>query len=187
MLLDETGHATGVADKLAIHAADTPLHLAFSCYVFDEHGRFLLTRRAWSKPTWPGVWTNSCCGHPLPGERPADAVRRRLRDELGLEVVDLDLVLPGFRYLARMANGIVENEMCPVFRARATAVPVPNPAEVAEFDWVDWPMFAKQVRAGDREVSPWCALQVEQLAELGASPWEWPVGDPAGLPPAARL
>ena len=185
VLLDETGHPTGVADKLTVHGPDTPLHLAFSCYVFDDQGRFLLTRRAWSKRTWPGVWTNSCCGHPLPGEAVADGVRRRLRDELGVEVTDLELVLPGFRYRAEMANGVVENEMCPVFRARLAGSPRPNPEEVAEIDWVDWPSFAAAVREGSREVSPWCALQVERLAELGGVPWDWAVGDPADLPPAA--
>jgi isopentenyl-diphosphate delta-isomerase len=185
VLLDETGRASGVADKYAIHGADTPLHLAFSCYVFDDDGRFLLTRRAWSKRTWPGVWTNSCCGHPLPGEPVADSARRRLRDELGVAVTDLELVLPGFRYRAEMPIGVVENEMCPVFRARLAGTPEPNPDEVAEVDWVDWADFTTAVRDGDRQVSPWCALQIQRLSGLGGSPWDWAVGDPAELPPAA--
>jgi len=187
VLLDETGQAAGVADKLSVHTADTPLHLAFSCYVFDGDGRFLLTRRAWSKKTWPGVWTNSCCGHPLPGEPIEAAVRRRLRDELGVEVTGLELVLPRFRYAAVMADGVMENEMCPVFRATAASTPEPNPAEVAEVDWVDWSGFTAAVDAGDRQVSPWCLIQLAQLAQLGGSPQQWPAGDPAELPPAAAL
>jgi len=64
VLLDEEGQGSGALGKLAVHNRDTPLNLAFSCYVFNERGEFLLARRAWGKLTWPGEWTNSCCGHP---------------------------------------------------------------------------------------------------------------------------
>ena len=68
VLVDEHGNPTGTAEKYSSHHAETPLHLAFSCYVFDETGAFLATRRALTKEVWPGVWSNSVCGHPAPGE-----------------------------------------------------------------------------------------------------------------------
>jgi isopentenyl-diphosphate Delta-isomerase len=186
VLLDADGESIGVADKATVHDRQTPLHLAFSSYVFNSAGRLLLTRRALTKRTWPGVWTNSCCGHPGPGEKIADAVVRRLRDELGLAVSGVDLILPRFRYRAEMPNGVVENELCPVFRAVTDAPASPAADEVDSVDWVDWVPFARAVRSGEREISPWCRLQVEELLALGADPLAWPVASAADLPPAAR-
>lgn len=187
ILLDEAGNSVGTTDKATVHHTDTPLHLAFSSYLFDGQGRLLLSQRALSKKTWPGIWTNSCCGHPAPGEAVADSVRRRLRDELGLRAVDVDLVLPRFRYRAVMADGVVENEMCPVFRVVTDDPPVPNPDEVGAVRWVAWRQLVGQVSTGQLTLSPWCQLQLAELVGLGAEPSEWPVADTDELPPAARL
>ena len=84
ILLDEAGRPRGIAAKRDVHGTETPFHLGFSCYLFDRHGRVLVTRRSAAKPTWPCVWTNACCGHPQPGETLRAAVTRRLRDELGV-------------------------------------------------------------------------------------------------------
>ncbi|MFF0269715.1 isopentenyl-diphosphate Delta-isomerase [Kribbella sp. NPDC004536] len=179
VLVDDGGNAIGTEAKAAVHHAATPLHLAFSSYVVDTDGRVLLTQRAFGKVTWPGVWTNSCCGHPLPGEPLEHAVRRRLADELGIVVDSVDLVLPRFRYRAEMPTGIVENEICPVYRAWWTGDPTPNAAEVADYRWATW----EEVRAL-HDLSPWCLLQ---LGELTGDPVDWPVADPARLPPAAQI
>jgi isopentenyl-diphosphate delta-isomerase len=182
VLLDEDGHAVGVTDKATVHHRATPLHLAFSCYVRDADGQVLVTRRATHKPTWPGAWTNSVCGHPAPGEDLADAVRRRAAQELGLRLDAMSLVLPAFRYRAVMADGTVENEMCPVFVATTTDAVRPDPDEVDDFVWVPWPEFRDSVLSGERDISPWCRDQVRALRE---DPWE--AGDLVGLlPPAAR-
>jgi isopentenyl-diphosphate delta-isomerase len=190
VLLDEAGYAIGTADKTAVHHARTPLHLAFSCYLFNEAGQFLLTRRAESKPTWPGVWTNTCCGHPLPGEPMSSSVLRRIREELGIGAAKLTLVLPGFRYQARMANGVLENELCPVYTAytadlKGQSPPDPDPAEVADARWVDWNEFCEAVRTGRQPISPWCAMQLRELTALGSRPLDWIPADAADLPPAA--
>lgn len=182
VLLDEDGAAIGTAAKADVHHADTPLHLAFSCYVFDEAGRFLLTQRARHKPTFGGVWTNSCCGHPAPGEAIEDAVRRRVEQEVGVSLDDLRLVLPAFRYRAVMDNGVTENEMCPVFVATTKDAVRLDPEEVDDHEWVDWPAFRSGVLDGTRDVSSWC---VEQVTALPDDPRSAPAADPADLPAAA--
>jgi isopentenyl-diphosphate Delta-isomerase len=183
VLLTEDGRAAGTAPKRTVHDGATPLHLAFSCYVFDAQGSVLVTRRALHKPTWPGAWTNSVCGHPAPGEAIADAVRRRGRAELGVQLVDVRLLLPGFRYRAVMPDGTVENEMCPVFSARADGAVHPAPDEVDDIEWVDWPDFRRSALDGTRELSPWCVDQVRLLPE---DPLSAPEAGDDGLPPAAR-
>ena len=166
VLLDEEHRRVGVADKATVHTEDTPLHLAFSCYILDPDGRVLLTRRALGKTTWPGVWTNSCCGHPSPDESLEDAVRRRVGQELGLEVVGVRPALPDFRYRAVSAEGIVENEFCPVFWARADSVPAPDPTEVAEYAWADWADLVAVAGRTPWLLSPWAVEQIPRLDAL---------------------
>lgn len=163
VLVDDHGRELGTAAKASVHHQATPLHLGFSCYVFDAEGRVLMTRRALSKRTWPGVWTNSFCGHPGPGERAEDAVHRRARDELGLKIDSLACALPDYRYRAVAADGTVENELCPVFRATATGPVRPAPSEVMDHTWVSW----NELRAAAElrwAISPWAAEQIPLLS-----------------------
>jgi isopentenyl-diphosphate delta-isomerase len=171
VLLDADLRPCGVLPKSEVHHADTPLHLAFSVYVFDDAGRLLVTRRAVGKRTFGGVWTNTCCGHPSPDEELAEAARRRLGTELGLTVTELSLVLPEFRYEATAADGVRENEFCPVFVARATGDPEPDPTEVAEWRWVEWADFCGLAEATPWAISAWAAAQTPQLrTRLGDVP-----------------
>ena len=163
VLLDEAGAVIGTADKLAVHSSETPLHLAFSCHVYSPSGQVLVTRRSLGKLTWPGVWTNSFCGHPAPGESIEDSIIRRGRQELGITVTGLEIVLPDFRYRAVDASGIVENEVCPVYRAVTTDAVVANPDEVAEFAWVDPTALHDAAVAAPYAFSPWLGWQLEQL------------------------
>lgn len=163
VLLDEDGRARGTLPKPEAHHADTPLHLAFSCHVVDGAGRALLARRAVTKRTWPGVWSNACCGHPQLGETLREAVERRVHEELGVRVVRLGLALPTFTYRATMVDGTVEHELCPVFVAEVEGEPAPDPAEVAAVAWIRWDDLQARVRTSPHTLSPWSVQQLPHL------------------------
>ncbi|MFJ6172163.1 isopentenyl-diphosphate Delta-isomerase [Curtobacterium sp. NPDC092190] len=167
VLLAEDRTPIGTAEKFAVHTEDTPLHLAFSCHVRNAEGKVLVTRRALSKKTWPGVWTNTFCGHPGPDEAFEDAVARRASRELGISVRDVELVLPDFRYRAVDASGIVENEVCPVFRAVTDDVPAPADDEVAEYAWLSEDELRASVAAAPFAWSPWLGWQLAELEQQG--------------------
>jgi isopentenyl-diphosphate delta-isomerase len=162
VLLAEDGSRIGTAEKATVHTEETPLHLAFSCHLSNDRGEILVTRRALGKATWPGVWTNSFCGHPGPDEDPVAAIMRRAERELGATVADVEVVLPGFRYRAVDASGVVENEVCPVYRARLVGELDPAADEIAEYAWVAPADLAAAVEATPFAFSPWLAMQLEQ-------------------------
>ncbi len=164
VLVDDDGTPTGTAPRRSVHTARTPLHLAFSTYLQDGEGRVLLTRRALTKATWPGVWTNSVCGHLRPGETAAEAAQRRVPEEIGAPVTGLETVLPHFRYQAVDASGLHENELCPVLTGTIDPDEVtPDPAEICETAWVSWADLFATARATPALLSPWCLAQLREL------------------------
>ena len=168
VLLDSDGKPSGTQDKATVHTAHTPLHSAFSIFLFDGQGRMLAQQRASSKKTWPGIWSNACCGHPAWGETALEAAYRRLDQELGITGIELECALPDFRYRAEL-DGIVENEICPVFIGRYQGNPTRNPAEVDAVEWVSWADFAASChgQTGTRfdSFSPWSHLEGKLLLD----------------------
>lgn len=174
--VDQNGRPTGeTSEKYAAHHANTRLHAGFSCYVFNDQGQFLVTQRAAGKKVWPDVWTNSCCGHPAPSEPHAAAIARRLQYELGMTATDLKVVLPKYMYKTPAYNNIIEHEFCPVYFARATSVPLPNPQEVSAFYWMNWNDFVAAAEAdGPSDAGKRSFMQNEPAGEsrkLGV--WSW--------------
>lgn len=169
VLADEQGRPAGTAPKATIHTDATPLHFAFSNYLMDESGRLLMTRRALSKLTWPGVWTNSFCGHPGPGESNEEAVRRRGVEELGLQpdsVEDIEVILPEFTYRAVDSSGVVEWEICPVHLSRLKPGhhPAPEPDEIDTLAWITPADLFAAVDAAPFAFSEWIVAQLSDPA-----------------------
>lgn len=145
ILVNDRNEVLGTAPKATVHSEQTPLHRAFSFFGFSRHGQFLIQQRAAHKKTWPSIWTNTCCGHPMPGEETRDAVARRLQFELGIKVDPILEILPDYRYQATHL-GVMENELCPVFVGRIEQTPTPNPDEIEAIDWVDWQDFVTRLQ-----------------------------------------
>ena len=165
VFVDESNTPIATGDKLPGHTDETKLHRAFSVFLFNPKGEFLMQQRALSKKTWPGVWSNSACGHVMLHETTEAAARRRLKYELGLSGIELHLALPDFRYRAEK-DGVVENEICPVFVGVTDKPPRPNPLEVETVEWVDWDEFVASLDDPETDISPWA---VEEVRELLAS------------------
>lgn len=140
VLVDESDREIGVMEKMEAHEKAL-LHRAFSVFIFDTAGRMLLQRRALSKYHSGGLWTNTCCSHPGPGETVKAAAERRLSEELGFST-ELKKAFD-FIYRADFDNGLTEYEFDHVFTGVYNGEPVPNPEEVLEVCW----MSMDEVRA----------------------------------------
>jgi isopentenyl-diphosphate Delta-isomerase len=161
VLVDEANNVVGTMPKGDVHQARTPLHRAFSSFVFrDRH--LLLQQRARTKRTWPLMWSNSCCGHPGLGESNLDAARRRLRYELALDPTVLEEVAP-YRYCFTR-DGTMENEICPILVGLVDREPRINPDEVEAVRWTPWEAFLEAIDRHPEQYSEWCIEEARILA-----------------------
>lgn len=162
ILVNEQNQVLGTMPKAEVHGATTPLHRAFSSFVFRSSDRhLLLQQRSANKSTWPLVWSNSCCGHPTPGESNVTAAKRRLKFELGLVPVLLEEVAP-YRYCF-IKNGTMENEICPILVGLVDLEPVINPDEVQSVRWMSWEQFLAATQKEPAYYSEWCVEQAQIL------------------------
>jgi isopentenyl-diphosphate delta-isomerase len=151
VLVDERDRETGTAPKLDAHRSGA-LHRAFSVMVFDRHHRVLLQRRARDKYHSGGLWANTCCGHPRPGESVVEAARRRLMEEMG---IGADLRPVGtFTYRARLGD-LEEHEFDHVLVGRYDGDPRPDPAEVEAWRWVAPADAAAELAAFPERFAVW--------------------------------
>lgn len=164
VLVDKNNNVLGTAPKLETHNKNTPLHRAFSLFLFNLKGELLLQQRSGKKKTWPLAWSNSVCGHPMLNEKNEDAVKRRLKFELGIDLNEVYEILPDFSYRAEM-KGIVENELCPVFIGFTDQKSTINKDEVENIRWIKWEEFLKEINAKPGTYSIWCEQEAKLLAK----------------------
>jgi isopentenyl-diphosphate Delta-isomerase len=152
ILVNEGNRATGSKGKTAVHRAGL-LHRAFSIFLVDEHGRLVLQQRSRKKYHSGGLWANSCCGHPRPGERTIAAARRRLNEELGVSAA----LSFGFfsRYRTELDNGMQENELVYVYFGRLASVPRPDPAEIAGVAFLSCEEVGRRIKQRPNEFAFW--------------------------------
>ncbi|RYZ23493.1 MAG: isopentenyl-diphosphate Delta-isomerase [Chitinophagaceae bacterium] len=152
VLVNEQDEPQGTMGKLEAHRRGL-LHRAISIFLFDKNGRMLLQQRAAGKYHGGGLWSNACCSHPLPGEAPADAAARRLREELGISL-PLEPVF-SFTYRAEVENGLVEHEYDHVFAGTFEGSFALNPEEVADVRYISTEDLEAELRRSPEQFTQW--------------------------------
>lgn len=153
ILVDEQDREIGQLDKSACHDGNGIRHRAFSLFVFNPAGELLIQQRAPGKRLWPTYWSNSCCSHPRAGETMAQAVVRRVAQELGL-ATEPEFVYK-FEYVARFGTLGTEHELCSVFLGSANAQPVINTTEIGSWRWIPAAELDRELDGPGERYTPW--------------------------------
>ncbi len=161
ILVDEKDQPIGFGSKAECHDGQGLLHRAFSLFVFNDKGELLLQQRADNKRLWGGYWSNSCCSHPRAGEEMADAVDRRLQQEMGMSA-PLEFVYK-FAYFAEFSEAGSEREFCWVYVGRSAESVNANPTEVENWRWISTADLEQEMRDHPERFTPWFKMEWERL------------------------
>lgn len=162
ILVDEKDNQIGTEEKLQAHR-EGKLHRCFSIFVFNSEGKLLLQQRAKSKYHSGGLWSNTCCSHPRPGEPTEQAAHRRLKEELGFDC-PLNEVFT-FTYKTKFDNGLYEHEFDHVLFGRFDGSPIPNPEEVESCKWVGVEELKKDIQENPDNYTYWLKVALEKLKQ----------------------
>lgn len=157
ILVDTNDHETGTMEKMEAHRKGV-LHRAFSVLLFDTAGNVLLQKRSQGKYHSSGLWTNTCCSHPLPGESLEEATRRRLGEEMGIDLQPAFLY--HFIYKAPLDQGLIEHEFDHVFTGVYDGKPVINTKEVDDWKFVDLHWLKADMKMHPDNYTVWFKLIV---------------------------
>jgi isopentenyl-diphosphate Delta-isomerase len=155
ILVDAEDNVIGTMEKLEAHQRGL-LHRAFSILLFNSKGELLLQKRSAFKYHSAGLWTNTCCSHPLPGESIEEATRRKLKQEMGIDLQP-DFAYK-FIYRAVLDNGLTEHELDYVFVGQFDGTPVLNKDEVADWKFADLNFLREDVQHHPLQYTAWFKL-----------------------------
>jgi isopentenyl-diphosphate Delta-isomerase len=161
ILVDDQDRVLGSAGKIDAHL-EGRLHRAFSILVFDSDDKLLLQRRADAKYHFATRWSNTCCGHPRPGEPTMQAAGRRLKEELGIRVPLTERTQLVYR-AEDQASGLVEHEYLHVFFGVYAGDPRPDPSEIGAWRWMSVPAIHGALARQPAWFTPWFGLLMERL------------------------
>jgi isopentenyl-diphosphate delta-isomerase len=162
ILVDEKDNQLGIMEKLEVHKKGL-LHRAFSVFIFNSEGKFLLQQRADEKYHSPGLWSNTCCSHPLSGEAVADAVQRRLWQEMGIQTETTFQF--SFIYKKEFENGLTEHEFDHVYFGKSDELPHPNPGEVKNWNYVSLADLKKDISENPQNYTEWLKICFEKVLQ----------------------
>jgi isopentenyl-diphosphate delta-isomerase len=152
ILVDELDNETGVMEKMEVHKKAI-LHRAISVFIINSKGEWLLQRRAFNKYHSNGLWTNTCCSHPFPGESNIEAAHRRLREEMGLNA-GLEEIFQ-FIYHEELDNELTEHELDHIFVGVTDKKPEINTSEVAEWKYIDFSKLIDDIEKSPENYTVW--------------------------------
>jgi isopentenyl-diphosphate Delta-isomerase len=163
VLVDENDSIVGYANKSRCHDGAGIRHRAFSVFIFDDQQRLLIHQRAPAKRLWGGYWTNSCCSHPRRDEEITAAAKRRVAEELGMDVDPRALFK--FEYQAEFDDKGSEWELCTVLLATSSASVNADPNEISAFEWHDLVTIDGMIQSSSRALTPWFIEEWQTIRE----------------------
>ena len=158
-LVDTQDNPNGSMEKLEAHEKGL-LHRALSVLIINTKKEILLQRRALGKYHSPGLWTNTCCSHPYPGENPTEAANRRLKEEMGM-VADLEFAFK-FQYKCDFDNGLIEHELDHVFIGETNDTPHLNTDEAMAFKWMSIEELETDMKNNPDNYTYWFKWMIEK-------------------------
>jgi isopentenyl-diphosphate delta-isomerase len=162
VLVDEFDNEIGCMEKMEAHRSES-LHRAFSVFLFDSKGRMLLQQRAMNKYHSPGLWTNTCCSHPMPGESVQAAANRRLMEEMGIQT-SLTMAF-NFIYKAKLDQGLTEHELDYVLIGKFDGEVYPNSLEVSDYLYEEIEQIKEHLKNKPEQYTVWFKIAFSKVLE----------------------